>query len=165
MMIEICSRNRALELVSRIKENISVISITSKEEKTVSFPQSDMPGGKADFPVFHLQVNDLTSEYDEEGIPYGRPLPAPEDLEGLRDFVNRLACERLIVHCNEGISRSAAVAAAIYEYRGRTDTLWTYQDYAPNRLVYALACRELGIVPGNLWYEPDRVSGDESRGV
>ena len=92
-----------------------------------------------------MKFNDLTDEYDEEGIPYGRPLPQYEDFAGLKAFVAGLACDTLIVHCWEGKSRSAAVATAIYEFRGRKDNLYIKQDALPNPRVYALARRELGI--------------------
>ncbi|HAE45738.1 MAG TPA: hypothetical protein DCG37_09130, partial [Lachnospiraceae bacterium] len=95
--------------------------------------------------ILHMKFNDLTEEYDEEGIPYGRPLPQPDDFFGLKDFVAELACDILLVQCWEGNSRSAAVATAIYEYRGKEDELHLKRDACPNPLVYMLACRELGI--------------------
>ena len=91
----------------------------------------------------HLQVNDLVSAYDEEGLPYGRPLPELRDFDGLKAFVTGLTCERLLVHCYEGASRSAAVAQAIYEAHGKRDRLLTGPRFAPNPLVYDLARRAL----------------------
>ncbi len=140
MTIDICSQAEALELAEETKEKTEIISITSLDERDVKFP--DNPHIQE---ILHLKCNDLEEEYDEEGIPYGRPLPKPEDFSGLREFVSRLTCEYLIIHCWEGTSRSAAVAAAVYEYRGRRDTLRTRRVSAPNTLVYRLACRELGI--------------------
>ena len=144
MIIEICSRERALALASGAKEKTAVISITSKEEKDVVFPANENLTG-----ILHLKFNDLTQEYDEEGIPYGRPLPKQEDFAGLRDFAAGLDCGSLIVHCWEGTSRSAAVAQAIYEYLGCRDELRTQQRFSPNPLVFRLACRVLGLQPGN----------------
>ena len=137
MLIEICSQNRALEEVAKIhtKKSVSIISIVSSDEKNVEFDRKK-------------KFNDLEKEYDEEGIPYGRPLPKSKDLNGLKEFVEKLGCDRLIIHCYEGTSRSAAVASAIWKFRGGSDTVLTHQRFAPNRLVYILACRELGIVPG-----------------
>jgi predicted protein tyrosine phosphatase len=140
MKIEVCSQKKALELVTNAGESISVISITSKEEDDVTFPDNPMLVS-----ILHLHFNDLTQEYDEEGIPYGRALPKPEDFAGLREFVQHLSCNTLIVHCWEGNSRSAAVGTAIYEYRHKTDDLRLQNSARPNRLVYALACRALGI--------------------
>ena len=138
MTIDICSQAEALELAGKTQVSTGIISITSLDEKDVRFPEN--PHIKE---VFHLKCNDLTEEYDEEGIPYGRPLPKQADFCGLRDFVTRLSCEHLIVHCWEGTSRSAAVAEAVYEFRGRIDDIRARRTLSPNPLVYELVCREL----------------------
>ena len=147
MIIEICSQTMAVDSVAEAQERTAIISIVSTEDKDVPFPDAPNIG-----PILRLKLNDLTKEYDEDGIPYGRPLPQPEDFFGLKAFVAQLRCERLIVHCWEGSSRSAAVAAAVYEFRGCSDTMRTWQRFTPNPLVYKLACRELGIRPGSLHY-------------
>ena len=147
MLIEICSRAAALALSAAAREKTAIISVTSTDEPEVSFPVNGCLEG-----VLRLRFNDLTREYDDEGLPYGRPLPAPEDFHGLRAFLDRIQSGRLIVHCWEGASRSAAVAAAVYEYRGQRDTLMTHGVFAPNTRVYAFACLELGIPRGDLNY-------------
>lgn len=146
MIIEICSRKRALEEVTNTQpgELVSIISIVSSDEEDVEFDCNERLSR-----VLHLKFNDLEKEYDEEGIPYGRPLPKSEDFYGLKEFVLQPGCDRLIVHCYEGTSRSAAVASAIWRFRGSSDTVLTHRRFAPNRLVYILACKELGITPGS----------------
>ncbi len=138
MIIEICSQARALRLAEETGTTTSIISITSTEEKDVAFP-----GNPDIVSVMRLKINDITEEYDEEGIPYGCPVPGQEDFTGLKEFVTGLVCDRLIVHCYEGASRSAAVAKAIYEFRGCRDTMHAQQEMSPNPLVYALARRNL----------------------
>ena len=158
MIIEICSIHKALEIAAASRTKTSFISITSLDDRDVTFP-----GNVNIESILPLKFNDLTQEYDEEGIPYGEPLPVQENFEGLKTFVDDLSCERLVVHCWEGTSRSAAVALAVYEYRGCTDILKTQQRFAPNHLVYALACREMGIRQGNLRYhvtEDGRIQAD-----
>ena len=140
MIIEICSLERALKLASEAGPPTAVISITSKEEKDVPFPDASCVTA-----VLRLKFNDLFEEYDDEGIPYGRPLPRREDFRGLREFVSGLSCARLIVHCREGISRSAAVAKAVFEYRKGADEIRSEKHICPNPLVFSLARRELGI--------------------
>ena len=140
MTIEICSQTEALALAETARERIAVISITSTGDEPLTFPENPNIEG-----VLHLHLNDLVAEYDEEGFPYGRPLPKQADLGGLRAFVDGLSCERLIVHCYEGASRSAAVAAAICACRGKADTLRPGPRFTPNPLIYDLACRELGL--------------------
>ena len=140
MTITVCSQAEALRLAVETQVNTAVISITSTDENDVEFPEN--PHIQE---ILRLRFNDLTEEYDEEGIPYGRPLPKREDLSGLKDFVIRLSCDNLIVHCWEGVSRSRAVAKAVFEFRGETDELIAGRDLSPNPLVYSLARRELGI--------------------
>ena len=140
MLIEICSLERALKLTAVPGPPTAVISITSKEEKDVDFPDKRCVTG-----ILRLKFNDLWEEYDDEGIPFGRPLPRQEDFKGLKEFVSGLSCGRLIVHCREGISRSAAVAKAILESRKGLDEMRSERPVCPNPLVYTLARRELGI--------------------
>ena len=140
MIIQVCSQKQAIEYAGCTKNKTSIISITSKEDADVVFPEN-----LNIVSVLHMKLNDLTAEYDEEGIPYGRPLPQPEDFTGLKSFVEKLTCEILIIHCFEGKSRSAAVARAIYEFLGRKDDLRIRKDAVSNPRVYDLACRELGI--------------------
>ena len=140
MIIEVCSQAEALAMAAAAGTETAVISITSAGDDPVTFPGN--PNIRA---VLHLSFNDLASAYDEEGLPYGRPLPRQADLEGLRDFVMQLSCRRLIVHCWEGTSRSAAVAQAVRRFRGGRDELRSSRPLAPNPLVYDLACRELGL--------------------
>ena len=140
MIIQVCSQKQAIEYAGCTKNKTSIISITSKEDADVAFPEN-----LNIVSVLHMKFNDLTDEYDEEGIPYGRPLPQPEDFAGLKAFTAGLTCDTLILHCWEGKSRSAAVATAIYEFRGRKDNLYIKQDALLNPRVYALARREFGI--------------------
>ena len=140
MIINVCGRNQAIELAGQTNCKTSILSITSKEEEDVVFP--DNPNILS---VLRLRFNDLTEEYDEEGIPYGRPLPRAEDFDGLKAFAAGLTCELLIVHCWEGKSRSAAVAKAIHQFRGERDELCMQPDALPNPLVYELARGELGL--------------------
>ncbi len=150
MRIEICSRAEAAALIEAAQAPASVLSITSTDEADAVLPCN--PNVET---ILRLKLNDLTEAYDEEGIPYGRPLPALSDLSGLKAFVSGLRSECLIVHCWEGVSRSAAVAAAICEARGFRDTLRTRQRFSPNPLIYSLACRALGIAEGDLCYTFD----------
>ena len=141
MTIEVLSQAEALERAAEAGTKTAVISITSTDQEDVGFPEN--PDLVA---VLRLKFNDLAQECDEEGIPWGRPLPKQQDFAGLKAFVSGLSCDRLIIHCWEGTSRSAAVARAVSEYRGNADRLVTGRRFAPNPLVYRLACRELEII-------------------
>ena len=122
MIIEICSQKSAIEQAPHIQDNTSIISIVSSDERDVIFCQNDKIGG-----ILHLKFNDLKAEYDDEGIPYGRPLPRSKDLAGLRQFVEGLQCDRLL-------------------------TMLIHNRFAPNPLVYRLACSELGIHRSDMRY-------------
>lgn len=76
---------------------------------------------------------------EEEG--FWQNLMTSEQAETIRDFVLRYQDEidLMIVHCTEGVSRSAAVAAAILAGCGYDDGyIWNDARYRPNRLVYRL---------------------------
>lgn len=62
----------------------------------------------------------------------------------VRRFVDALSSslERLYVCCDGGVSRSSAIAAAIYRYIGYDEMIiWKNPYYHPNTLVYELMCR------------------------
>ena len=64
-----------------------------------------------------------------------------EQARAIRDFVLQYQDEidELIVHCTEGVSRSAAVAAGTLIGCGCDDTwIWNDPRYRPNKYVYAL---------------------------
>lgn len=59
----------------------------------------------------------------------------------IRDFIlqHMDEIELLIVHCTEGVSRSAAVAAGILDGLGENASwIWSDPHYRPNQLVYSL---------------------------
>ena len=142
MVIQVCSQKEALSLASEVSEKTAIISIVSAGDEDLSFPAN--PAVEA---ILHLKFNDLVTEVDEDGFPYGRPLPQLSDFSGLKDFVDNLTCDRLIVHCWEGASRSAAVAQAICDARGRREAFQPGPVFRPNPLVYSLACQALEIMP------------------
>lgn len=57
------------------------------------------------------------------------------------------AVERIVVACDGGVSRSAAVAEALMLSFGRDDEaeIWADPRYSPNRLVYEVMCEGLGL--------------------
>ena len=73
----------------------------------------------------------------------------------IRTFVDELAetasgeadrIDTLLVCCDAGQSRSAAIAAAISRYLGQDEwQIWDNPRYRPNPLVYQLTCKALGI--------------------
>ena len=118
----------------------AIISIVGLNDKYVIF--ADNPNIKA---IFRMKFNDLDlgegrfTEFQEA---------VEEDFEGLKEFVDSLHdlnVEQLIIHCYGGISRSAAVGAAVNEYLGLNENIWNNKIFFPNLHVYKLACNELGM--------------------
>ena len=66
-----------------------------------------------------------------------------EDARKILDFFvkHRISCPNLVVHCDAGISRSPAVAAALTNICGQTDKDY-FVRYHPNRLVYSTILSE-----------------------
>lgn len=53
----------------------------------------------------------------------------------------------LFVCCDSGESRSSAIAAAISLAIGKNDfSIWSSAEYHPNRLVFSIMCKRLGVV-------------------
>ena len=80
---------------------------------------------------------------DAEGADRRQVLISAEQAEAICAFVlgYRAEIDLLIVHCTQGASRSAAVAAAVLHGFGEDDrTIWEDPRYCPNRLVYSVVC-------------------------
>jgi predicted protein tyrosine phosphatase len=63
---------------------------------------------------------------------------AQDHAEAIWQFVKDLQGQdhHLVVHCEAGISRSPAVAAALADGFGGDDVPWYFENYVPNRYVF-----------------------------
>jgi predicted protein tyrosine phosphatase len=104
--------------------------------------------------VLRLQFHDLDEAPNPEWqANYGQPvLFGKEHAKRIKSFVIRYRPEEIIVHCDAGISRSPAVAAALSMYfNGEDYEFWCtggmYNDrgYRPNQLVYKTLLAEMGV--------------------
>lgn len=132
MKILIMSEMAAVEYIKQTKEYVSIISITSTLEDDVVFKHNGTLKN-----IFRMKFNDVLSTTD------GFDAPKQKDFSGLKKFVDNLSCDVLVVHCFAGVSRSAAVAAAIMDYLKIEHDLFNSNEYEPNKLVYKLAKKEL----------------------
>lgn len=127
------------------------ISISPLTRELLAFAAQGMPAGMAMVSIMD-HTRDCALRYptarvlrlcfdDATDRSFWQNLMTMEQARAIRDFVLGIQAEveLLIVHCTEGVSRSAAVAAAVAEGLGG-DASWIWDDpqYRPNPLVYAL---------------------------
>lgn len=138
MNIIVWNRETAIAEVHNLKAPAAVISISTVGD---SFPVFNEPEG----------VNILYMAFDdvEEDETYYHPIINAQ-AKIIRDFVEGIKnVDTLVVHCDAGVSRSAAVAAAIGKYLYNDDMfIFGRPRFCPNRTVYrkvltALFNREL----------------------
>ena len=90
--------------------------------------------------ILRLEFMDVDRPGDND--VYGNPttisdLMSDRDAKTVVDFVERYKDKRILVHCDAGISRSSAVAAAILKhYTGDDSMIFDSRWYNPNRWVY-----------------------------
>lgn len=89
-----------------------------------------------------LRLEFMDADRPGDNDVYGNPTTVDDlmnDREAKRvvNFVERYKDKRILVHCDAGISRSSAVAAAILKhYTGNDDMIFDSRWYNPNRWVY-----------------------------
>lgn len=105
-----------------------------------------------------LQFDDVWEGVEEEGDI----LPDEEDIDDVLDFVERCVANNkshLLIHCYQGISRSAAIAVIVYAYLDEGNpykqVLRIRQDARPNPLILDLGEQVLGksLLNGELAHE------------
>jgi len=90
--------------------------------------------------ILNLEFMDADRPGDND--VYGNPttisdLMSDKDAKTVVDFVETYKDKRILVHCDAGISRSSAVAAAILKhYTGDDSMIFDSRWYNPNRWVY-----------------------------
>lgn len=112
--------------------NFAIISIREEQPETSAFqytPNGNLKG------VLNIYFSDV------ESIICGCHLMTDTDAEKIKEFVDSLVKDNqidfLIIHCYAGVSRSAAVAAAIERvYNGDDSKYFSGCGYVPNMHVY-----------------------------
>ena len=104
-----------------------VISITSAADDVARIPPS--PETRA---ILRLSFADADVAHDPPLVLFDAA-----HARAIAAFVreHRDHVERIVVHCDAGLSRSPAVAAAITKWLGEDDAPW-FKRYRPNSLVY-----------------------------
>ncbi len=114
-----------------------VISITSAPEDVARIPASPMLVG-----ILRLSFADVESAGDDPRLV----VFSEEHARSIHDFVvaHQGEIERILVHCDAGVSRSPAVAAALTRAFGQDDAPW-FERYRPNQRVYRGVLAAFGV--------------------
>ena len=140
----IMSEHMAMQYVRQTKSPFAMISIVAKEEAALRFAKNDKMN------LFRMFFNDIEHDIQVYDLLY--EAPKQEDFDGLKDFIDNCREDKIVVHCAAGISRSAAVAQAISDYKNYGYDFWADGQHIPNRLVYRLAMNEFGFVRDQNYY-------------
>lgn len=157
--IIVMSEHEAISYAQKATVPSAIISITTLTADDIRFASNENIRY-----IFHMHFNDLETDYARHGYVYKAPVA--ENMKGLKKAVDRIFkmdVEKIIVHCAAGISRSAAVAQAISDYKNLGYNLWANHRYCPNRLVYRLCMDEFGIGKNKEYYEAFFKEVDEER--
>lgn len=145
MKIHVSSREAIGDLLDTLDGTIRVISITDPQEPiwySGNFPECN---------ILRLQFDDLDRMHPAlKNIVYFNSTHVHQILV----FLARCGISpshdgphNLIVHCEAGVSRSPAVAAAISDYlnkEGRFPISYYFRHYAPNVMVFTMLRSALG---------------------
>lgn len=119
------SKAEALERARNLTRPTIIISLTSPDEPEIDFGSSpDLLG------ILHLHFGDI--DYPDSSAM------SSEDADAILDFIEEYS-ERyvqVVVHCYEGVSRSAGVAAALQCLLVGRDSIHGDWHYRPNPLCY-----------------------------
>ena len=122
---------RALEAVQPHEVPHVIISITSGQQDVARIRSNEHCRG-----VLRLWFPDAEVESEKFSEP---DLFSPQHARKIWDFVRaHRDVERIVIHCDAGVSRSAAVAAALARIIRGDDTEFFTGKYQPNMRVYRL---------------------------
>ena len=153
MKIVILSREKIEELAQKsFPPKTAVISITDAEWTYAELKNKpdyllQLEFEDVDNDVFYDELGRLPESAEErEKIARKYYMMFPQDAQNIAKFYleNADDIEVLICQCEHGQSRSAAVAAAIAEYRtGSGIKIFAHDKYYPNKMVFQMVLAEL----------------------
>ena len=133
-MMEFIVRDReSVEQGILVRSSYILISIRDPERQTVRVPKQS---GLRD--VLYLAFHDVDPA-DDPALPEDITLMTDEDARRIWSFVKKWEKKigTVVVHCEQGMSRSPAVAAALCKRRGGDESRF-FKRYQPNLYVYRL---------------------------
>ena len=116
-----------------VRTPYAVVSITDPDNPRARIPKSAGFRG-----VLHVQFHDAVP-VDGEVLPQDIVLMTTEHAEKIWRFVARHQDQvgTIVVHCEQGMSRSPAVAAALADRLGGNSVRF-FREYQPNEYIYGL---------------------------
>ncbi len=132
--MEFIVRDRELvEAGITVRSSYVLISIRDPDKRKVRIPKQV---GRRD--VLRLAFHDAEPA-DNFALPENITLMTEDHARLVWSFVTKWEKEvgTVVVHCEQGMSRSPAVAAALCRGMGG-DESWFFKEYVPNRYVYRL---------------------------
>lgn len=116
-----------------VRDHYIVISIHDPEK-----PKPAIPGRVGMRAVLYMAFHDAEPT-PKLKLPTEIQLMTVDDAQRIWEFVqqHREHVGTIICHCEQGMSRSPAVAAGLAELLGE-DSSWLFQEYQPNEYVYEL---------------------------
>jgi predicted protein tyrosine phosphatase len=142
MHIAIASRLMAEKASALIKTPHVIISITDPDSDLPNFAPNENRLGLLSLRFYDLE--DISDEMPlKDAVEYvtmfGDGLFKDDQAAEIVDFVERIKdkVKGILVHCEAGVSRSAAVAAVIeLVLNGSNERVFQDRRYSPNRYVY-----------------------------
>ena len=138
--IQVMSRMAAAEYCARRHSEESVIISISTPDLYYGYLKIEKTDKNNVTDILNLSFMDCDTP--GEADVYGSPtteqdLMNDEDAKKVVDFVEKNKENKIIVHCDGGISRSSAVVAAILKaYTGDDSRIFDSPRYSPNMWVY-----------------------------
>jgi predicted protein tyrosine phosphatase len=125
----------------RSRQTAKFFRPTTWKAAVISITEPGGPLAEFDYPFKHvlrLQFDDITKRID------GRYAFTSDDAKKILKFMAGVEgkVNEVLVHCEAGISRSAAVAAALSKIYNGDDTEFYGPRYRPNSLIYRVLLDE-----------------------
>ena len=128
----VLSRQQVMEYILDIPH----VCISVRDPGSV---KAKLPENTSRLDSLYLEFDDLDFEPDrvlfDEKTPRRAVMFKETEARKILEFYNKWDVRIFIINCEAGISRSAAIAAALSKISGYDDSLF-FKKYHPNRLVY-----------------------------
>lgn len=147
-MVTVVVRTTQLKIIVSNREDVEAGLLVRSSYALISIRDPDKRPVRFKKPSALLAAIELTFHDAEPASNLATPshiaLMTTEDGQRIAQFLSRWRSRAgaLVVHCEQGMSRSPGVALAIAEYLGQ-DTKWIRQAYQPNEYVRGLVADAL----------------------